>query len=435
MSVAPARVAIVGRDAALWLTAAVLQRALAPAGVTVTAIELPTRLGPGSAYASLPPIEALHDRLGLDELALLRATQGCFSLGTNVAAPGAPPFFLAHGSIGAPIDGAGFFPYWVKARRFGLGAALEDFCLTTMAARQGRMLVPDDEIAAFGRADYGYHLPALAYAAVLKGAAKRLGATLHQSRSVGLERGEVGTIAAVLLDDGTRIAADLFVDASGADAALIGGSREDWRIAADRVLTARGAPFASVPAYAELRIGETGWAALHASQAATHIVHAYSSQNDGAALAAAQALAGLSLADAIIAPVAPGRRDAWQGNCVAIGSAACEFDPLFDLELHTVQLGIVHLLSLFPASIAFAAERDEYNRITRSAFERMRDFQSVFYALNRFPGAFWQAARDAAAPDAVAHKIAAFRARGEIAPMEDEVSRPTCGRPCSSGSV
>ena len=36
-----ARVAIVGRDAPLWLTAAALRRALGPAGIAVTAVALP----------------------------------------------------------------------------------------------------------------------------------------------------------------------------------------------------------------------------------------------------------------------------------------------------------------------------------------------------------------------------------------------------------
>jgi len=105
----------------------------------------------------------------------------------------------------------------------------------------------------------------------------------------------------------------------------------------------------------------------------------------------------------------------------AIGSAACAFDPVFDVDLHAIQLGIVHLLSLFPVSDEFAAERVEYNRITRSAFERIRDFQSAFYALNRFGAAgFWAKAREGRATSEVAHKIAIFRARGDIAPMEDE---------------
>lgn len=436
MSGAPNRIVVVGRDAALWLSATVLRHALAPAGVLVAAVELPTELGASSAYVSLPPLEALHNRLGLDEAAVLRATGGSFSLGHNVVAPagGLPPFLLAHGSYGAPIDGTNFFPYWVKARRFGLGAALEDFCLTAMAARQGRMLLPDGETEAFGRTDYGYHLPALFYAAMLKARAAKMGIDVHHTRAVDAELGETGAIAAVRLDDGTRVEGDVFIDASGAEALLISQSlgvpRESWRSAflADRRLTARAAPFATVPAYAEIRIGGTGWLALHATQAATFVSHAYASggQEDEAALASAEALSGLKLSDPAITAIDQGLREQiWSANCVAIGAAACVFDPLFDVDLHAVQLGIVHLLSLFPVGASFAAERAEYNRIARSSFERLRDFQSAFHAANRFGATgFWAEQRAAAAPATVTHKIATFRARGDIAPMEDETFAP-----------
>lgn len=426
----PRQIVIVGRDAALWLSATVLRHALAPTGVSVTVVELPSRLSAASAYASLPPLEALHARLGLDEAALLRTTGGSFSLGSNVVGPAdTAPFFLAHGSYGAPIDGTSFFPYWAKAHRFGLGAAFEDFCPTAMAARQGRMLLPDEATEAFGRTDYSYHLPALAYVAALKARALRLGITMHQTRSVAVDQA-AGAISAIALEDGTRIAGDLFLDASGTDAVLIGQAlgkgSEDWRAAfvVDRLLTARAAPFASVPTYAEIRIGDAGWLSLTASQAATHISYAFASglQDDEAALAAAQGLSDLKLIEPVFTPIDQGHRNhGWSANCVAIGAAACAFDPLFDMELHAIQLGIVHLLSLFPVSGEFAAERDEYNRITRSAFERLRDFQSAFYALNRFGAAgFWAEAREAAVPPEVAHKIAIFRARGDIAPMEDE---------------
>jgi tryptophan halogenase len=429
MMPAPLRVTIVGRDAALWLTAAALRQALAPTGISVAAVELPTRLGPASLYASLPPLEALHAKLGLEEMALLDAVGGSFSLGYNVvdAAAAPPPFFLAHGAYGAPIDGGDFFHHWAKARRFGLAVPLEHFNLTAMAARQARMMLPDEATAVFGRTDYAYHLPALAYAGALKTYACGLGLAARQARDALVERDpESGEIRAVRLDDGTRLEGDLFVDATG-DGLLIGPAQASDPPAADRRLVARAAAFASVAPYSEIRIGEEGWAALHAAPAATYVVHGFASseQGDDEAFAAAARLSGLALADAAVEAVPTGRRDAaWAGNCIAIGASARAFDPLFGLDLHAVQLGIVHLLSLFPATAEFGAERAEYNRITGSAFDRLADLPALFYATNRFAGNFWERARAVAPPAAVLHKIATFRARGEIPPMEDEIFAP-----------
>lgn len=387
----------------------------------MTAIELPSRLAPSSAYASLPALESLHARLAVDEATLLRLTGGSFSLGYSVATAGEAPFFLAHGVYGAPIAGGEFFPHWVKARQFGLNAALEDFSPTAMAARHGRILLPDAETEAFGRTDYSYHLPAIAYAAMLKSHAHRIGVAIHQTVHIGVDRdGETGAVRAIFPDDDTAVVGDLFVDASGTDAVLLGATlgvgSDDWRtlFPLDRRLTGLGKCFASVPAYAELRVSLASWTALYASQAATHVVHAYHSEDadEEAAIATAAQTCGMALSDIVITATAPGiRKQAWSGNCVAIGASACAFDPLFDLDLHAVQLGIVHLLSLFPATSAADAERAEYNRITRSLFERLRDFQAALYLL---------AGASTAEPPSLVQKFEIFRARGSIAPMEDE---------------
>jgi tryptophan halogenase len=423
MSAAPNHVVVVGRDADLWLTATAVRAALAPAGVKVTAIELPTRLGPASAYASLPAIESLHAKLGLEEAALLRTTRGSFSLGYNIASGDRPRFFLAHGAYGAPIDGSDFFPFWLKAHRFGLNAALEDFSPTAMAARHGRILLPDAETEAFGRTDYAYHLPAIAYAALLKSHARRLGVAMHRAVDIEVDRdGESGAILAVRPDGGQPVAGDLFIDASGPDAVLLGRvlgvAAEDWRafFPFDRRLTAQGKPFASMPTYADVRLSQSSWTALYASQAATYVIHTYrSGDGDEKALAAATFASGRPVRDATVTGIAPAIRcKAWSGNVVAIGASACIFDPLFDLDLHAIQLGIVHLLSLFPTSAVANAERAEYNRVIRSHFERLRDFQAAAYLLSA----------GSTAPDSLHHKVETFRARGAIAPMEDETFSP-----------
>ncbi|HEY1559940.1 MAG TPA: tryptophan 7-halogenase [Caulobacteraceae bacterium] len=436
MSEAPLTVVVVGRDAALWLAAVSLQRALGVTGVAVTVVELPASLHPGAVQRSLPPLEALHNRLGLNEADLIRATGGSYTLGWNISPPPpAEPFFLAHGGYGAPIDGADLFHHWVKARRFGLDVAFEMFSPTAMAARQGRMLLPDSETEKFGRTDYGYHLPGIAYAGFLKGLAHRAKLTSHRSRSVVVERDEAdGAIRAVKLDQGERIEGDLFVDASGAEAVLIGGALGQGLeacatgSAVDRTLVASAPRFASVPVYSEVRICEGGWLELLASQAATQVKFAYSStdRSDEAALAEARSASQLPLQQARATAVQAGDRPRpWTANCIAIGGAAHAFDPLFDLDLHIVQLGIVHLISLFPSGNRFDAERDEFNRVLGSNIARLRDLQPAFYGLNRFHAAgFWDTVRRAGAPETTLHKIATFRARGQIPPMEDESFAP-----------
>ena len=428
---APDSIVVVGRDAALWLSACVLRAALRPAGVSVAAVELPTRLAPADVHASLPPLEALHGMLGLDEAALLRATRGAFSLGQNFAdvSGATPAFFHAHGAYGAPIDNRDFFPFWLKARGLGLNVRLDEFSLTAAAARQGRVLLPDDETEVFGRTDYGYHLPALAYAAALKGLAKRLGVALHQALSVAPTLDADGEIAALDLGEGRSVRGDLFVDATGGEAVLmtaLGVARESWRdhFPADRVLRAQGPRFASLPPYADIRAWARGWVGLHPSQAATHVVQAYAGDlcTDDQAFEMAGRVSGLTLGDAVVSVSDPGRRvQAWSRNCVAVGEAACAFDPVHGVDLQAVQLGLVHLLPLFPVAADFDAERAAYNDTMREVYERLRDFQSAHYIANRYAKApFWERARAATVSDVLAHKIATFQARGDIPPSEHE---------------
>ena len=428
------KVVVVGRDADLWLTANALRQALAHADVKVTAIELPSRLDGSRVSASLPPLEALHARLKIDESALLRVTGGSFSFGQNIVAGcrRVPNFFHAWGAYGAPIDRSPFYPCWLKAVRFGLSSPFQSFSPTAVAAQNGRMLLPDDATTAFGRTDYGYHLNTLPYVGVLKSNAAALGVALLEAKSVDVV-GTQESIAALIVDGSTRVEGEFFIDATGEEARLLGQAmhvpEESWQdyFPADRVLTARAPKFMSIPAFAEIRTSPFGWTALHPSRSQTGVVHTYSTAwaQDDAALRAAAAVAGAPLSEPTFHALHPGRRSqSWAGNCVAVGAAACRFDPIHDVTLHALQLSVVHLWSLFPIGGEYAAERAEYNRIMRSYHERIRDFQCAFYSLNPFEGEFWRQARSLAAPATLTHKVNSFRARGDLAPMEDESFLP-----------
>jgi tryptophan halogenase len=429
------RVVVVGRDADLWLCVNAVSRALGPAGVHVVAIELPTRLHPARVSATLPPLEAFHAKLEIKESALLRATGGSFSFGQNIVDGSGriPNFFHAWGAYGAPIDGSAFFPCWLKATHYGLNVSFHNFCLTAVAAQNGRMLLPDDATSTFGRTDYGYHMQTMAYVGYLKSISATLGVTIHEAQRVGVEREESGSIAALTIDGSLRIEGQLFVDATGEDAILIGQSlgvpSTYWRqyFSVDRILSARAPAFTSTPPFAEIRTARVGWTALHPNRVATGVVHAFSNSllTDEAALESASAISGAKLADVSFRSVNPCIRSRlWEGNCVAVGRSACTLDPVHDVDLHALQIGVVHLLSLFPVTGQFTAERAEYNRIMRSCYERMRDFQCAFYALSTFDGEFWRQARDQAVPQPLSHKIATFHARGDVAPMEDETFLP-----------
>ena len=429
MKGAPKEIVIVGRDAPLWLSACVLQHALGPAGVNITVVELPSRAEPADICVSLPALEALHARLRIEESRLIGATRGAFTLGRRFtdAAGRVPAFFHAHGSTGTRIDRKEFLPQWLRARQRGSSVPFEEFSLTAGAARHGRMLLPDAAIDGFGFTDYGYHLPAIPYGAWLRQLALRRGVRLQPARAFEVALAESGAIAALRLDDDRRVGGDFFLDVTGPEALLanaLDSAGDSWRDAfpVDRLISGCGELKSPLPIYSEIRADAEGWTALAASQVCMHVQFAYCSGllSDAAALERAR---GMGLQAVNIRARNPSRRQrAWIRNCVAIGEAACVFEPLHFLDLHGVQVSLVHLLHLFPVQAEFAVESEEYNQNVRSAFERMRDFQSAHYHLGRYGDAspFWSRARVAPISTELAHKLDAFRARGETAQYEDE---------------
>jgi tryptophan halogenase len=423
------RVVVVGQDAPLWLAASAIRTALAPAGVTVEVVALPSAIDAAHVHVTQPALEALHNILHISEPNLLRATRGSFSLGQRfVDDAGAwPPFFHAYGSHGAPIDGQDFLAFWLKARRHGLAAAFGDFSLTEVAALNGRMLLPDADTEIFGRTDYGYHLPGIAYARSLRALVKQDATTIHETAGLVVEKHDDGTIAAVRLDDGRRVAGDFFVDAS--DLGLLIGSVPGaawlrWRdvFPVDRVLRARGPRMRSIPAYGQVIAAEWGWASLHPSQDQTHVTATFSADvAEERVFDRLPSLCGFVPAEVSLSTSDPGRHGApWVANCVAIGPASARFDPVHGIDLLGVQLGLVHLLSRFPATADFAAERRDYNEAMARLLDRLCDFQAAHYRLARYAGSFWDQARAGSCPAMLAHKIDTFAARGQIAVLEDE---------------
>ncbi len=136
---------------------------------------------------------------------------------------------------------------------------------------------------------------------------------------------------------------------------------------------------------------------------------------------------GAKLADgeAVATPSNPGcRHRVWEKNCIAVGEAACAFDPIHNVELQAVQSALVHLLALFPTDADYRAERTEYNRLIRGGVDGMRDFQAAHYALNRYGAAdFWAVARQAPKSALLDHKVATFLARGDV-PLYDGETFP-----------
>jgi tryptophan halogenase len=429
------KVVIVGRDVAAWLSANALIRALGGTGLKVEVAELPGLLRPQDTLASLPPLENFHRLLGFDEHALLRATDGAYTLGQSFAgfSGAAAPFFHPYGSHGGAINRVPFMPLWIKARQAGLNVALEEFSLTAAAAKQGRFFTPTAEMSAFGHLDYACHLKAQPYVQFLKAQAINRGAEVRPVRLFDIRReAETGHITGLISADGLEITGDLFIDATGPESLLLGQGLgvgfESWSqwFPGNRVLTVSGERLRSLPAYSQVRALTSGCLHLTPVQDMTGVQHVYNNayMTDQEALEAAALTAGLRLQpDAVVSPLMTGRRQqAWVGNCIAVGEAAGSFDPMDNVDLHALQTGLVHLIDLFPVTPDSRLEAQEYNDQMQQSFERIRDYQIAHYKLNRIDNIpFWDRLRAMEIPDTLAYKIELFMARGMVPLYEEEV--------------
>ncbi len=432
------KVVICGRDVAAWLAANALSRALGATGLEIEVVELPSLLRPHDTLASLPALEALHRLLGFDEYEVLKAVGGTYSLGQRFVnfAGARPAFFHPYSGHGTTINRVPFAQLYIQARTGGLNVAFEDFSLGAAAAKQGRFFLPTPDINAFNKCDYAYHLSAPAYAAYLKAQAQRRGVGSVAARAFDAVRdADTGSIRALNLADGRTVEGDLFIDATGADSLLLGAAQgvglDSWTqwMPDNRVLTAAADPLRSLPPYGQVQALNHSVLHLTPLQTLTGLTHVYRDDNmrDEEALELAGLISGLKMRpDATVNAFHAGRRhDAWAGNVVALGEAACVFNPIDAAGLHSLHIALAHLITLFPVTRDTAIEAAEYNRIIRQAYERLRDFQICHFKLNQnFDKPYWDGARNMEVPDTVRDKIDLFLARGRILSLDEETFEP-----------
>jgi tryptophan halogenase len=425
-------IAVVGRDGPAWLAAAALRRALGPTGVSIRVVDLGSRLAPVDVYAAVPSIVSMHRLLGLDERLVLDACAGLPMVGQRFSnwARGAPPFVLGYDDEPPPGGDLPFTQYWAKGALAGLRVAYEEFSLGSACAKLGRVPVAERQAGPVA-ASYGYHLDALRYAELLKQFALRLGV---ETIPATLARAEVDgeRITALELADGSRVEADLYIDASGADAALLGqlagAEFESWAqwFPCDRLLVASAPCLAAMPAFSQISAFASGWVGLFPLRDRTAVVAAYSSEGAGdreiaeqAAVVARMPIGG----DAVVSPLRQGiQRRAWIGNVVAVGAAAISPDPLCALDVHVTHGCISHLMTVFPATADAMPEAGSYNRSVASFGANLRDFQAAPYFLNkRFDDPLWDSMRDRARPPSFERRTSLFEARATV-PLNDDES-------------
>jgi tryptophan halogenase len=115
------------------------------------------------------------------------------------------------------------------------------------------------------------------------------------------------------------------------------------------------------------------------------------------------------------------RRKVWDRNCLSVGLSAGFLEPLESTSILLIQTAIARLIEFFPDRSCDARMVDEYNRLSISEFERVRDFLILHYcATERDDSELWRYCRAMPLPDSLQRKIDVFRSCGRVALQSDE---------------
>ncbi|MDE1146179.1 MAG: tryptophan 7-halogenase [Azospirillaceae bacterium] len=428
------KIVIVGGGTAGWMAAAVLGRVLKGRYGSVELVESAEIGTVGVGEATIPPIQFLNHMLGIDEVDFIRQTQATFKLGIEFRnwTRLDHSYFHPFGPHGHGIEAVSFHHYWLRQRAMGDTTPIEDYSPATVAAYKGKFQIPAPD-ARPPLVSYAYHFDAGLYAQYLRAHAERHGVKRTEGKIIRVEqRGEDGFIDHLLLENGTRVAGDLFIDCSGFRALLIGQtlqtSYEEWSrwLPCDRALAVPCEGVEEITPYTRSTAREAGWQWRIPLQHRIGNGYVYSSNflnDDEAASTLLANLDGKPQADPRLLRFTAGRRrQSWSKNCVSLGLASGFMEPLESTSIHLVQSGLFRLLSLLPRAGYEQAAVDEYNRLTNLEYEQIRDFLVLHYhAVERDDTPLWNYCRTMSIPDSLAHKIELFRERGRIARFDDQL--------------
>ena len=429
------RVVIVGGGTAGWMTAASLAHTLGKhCQVTLVESEQIGTIGVGEA--TIPPIKLFNHRLGIDENAFLKATQGTFKLGIEFVdwTREQHRYFHPFGRFGADFDVVALHQYWLRERNKGRNDSLGDYSMAWAAARRGRFAPPmRDPRQVQSTHDYAYHFDAVLYAGYLRQYSEQRGVERIEGRVQDVSlNSENGFIRALHLSDGLAIKGDLFIDCTGFFGLLIEqhlqAGYETWThyLPCDRAVAvpcAHGSE--GLSPYTRSTARAAGWQWRIPLQHRVGNGHVYCSRymsEDEATAILLDNLEGEALAEPRPLRFVTGRRRKfWHRNCVAIGLSAGFMEPLESTSIHLIQTAIQRLLALWPDRDFNPIAEQEFNRLTATEYERIRDFLILHYHANqRQQGQLWSHCARMEIPATLAWKLSHFRAFGRLVadPME-----------------
>lgn len=421
------RVVIAGGGTAGWMAAAALSRTLGK-HLDITLVESDTIGTVGVGEATIPPLVEFHRLLDIKEQEFMAASHATIKLGIafeNWRAVG-EDYIHSFGTTGRDHWTAGFQHFWLKGRERGLAGDYGKYCLELRAAEENKFAhLPNQGI------NYAYHIDSTRYAKFLRRFSEGYGARRIEGLIEQVALADNGDIEALVLNDGTRIEGDLFIDCTGFRALLIekalGVEFEDWSdiLLADSAFTVQTESVHNAIPYTRSIAGDACWQwriPLQHRQGNGIVFASRYMDEQTARKTLMDTINGEPRSEPRLIRFKPGQRKrCWERNCVALGLASGFLEPLESTNIHLIQRGITRLMQTFP-SVINQAEIDEYNKQVQAEITHIRDFVLLHYKVtDRRDTPFW---RDCAAldvPDSLRHRIDLFTETGKVFRIPNEL--------------
>jgi tryptophan halogenase len=406
-------------------------------GVSLTLVESSAVGTIGVGEATVPAIRRYFHSLGLNAYEVMKATNGTVKLAIEFDGWKREGHSFMHpfGRYGLEAGPIAFHDLWNRLRREGREAGeLDEYSLGVQLARAGRVVLPPETARVdFENFDWAVHFDAGRFAAFLRQFAEARGVKRIDAKVAEvLREGEKEHIRGIRLDSGEVIEGSLFIDCSGFHRLLIERSLQsgfvDWRhwLVCDRAVALPcAAAGEDIQPYTRSRAMDAGWSWRIPLQNRVGNGYVYSSDHisDEQAVTALRAeLEGEAMAEPNFVKFRAGHvKRFWVGNCVAIGLSSGFLEPLESTSISLIQMGIDKLLHFWPNEVINPALAAEYNRLSVTEFERVRDFIILHYSANgRSQGDLWRYCREMPLPDTLARKIELYRERGLLLKYDSE---------------
>lgn len=428
MSDTPLKIVIVGGGSAGWMAASYIARHLGGKG-DITLIESEQIGTVGVGEATIPPIREFNMALGIDERDFVSATSGSFKLGIQFKNWGkiGDSYFHPFGTYGVNFDPVSVHQHYLAAHRAGKAGPLDEYCMAWALASQSRFGQPSQDPRLIQSTfDYAYHFDTGLYAKFLRGYAEKIGVKRIEGKITdSVLGGESGHVSAVVMENDDQIKGDIFIDCSGFRGLLIGQALgvkyQDWThwLPCDRAV-AVGCEGGSDPIpYTIATAREAGWQWRIPLQHRVGNGYVYCSEYleaEHAEKTLLDNLDGTPMGQPKHLRFTTGRRESfWHKNVIAIGLSAGFMEPLESTSLHLIQTAIRRFVNLFPGHSYDPLIAQEFNRITVSEYETIRDFLILHYkATQRDDAPLWRYVRDMEIPDSLEYKMAHYRRDGRL---------------------